>query len=285
VKIKEKHYPHPVLTYYGDDIIGSTFRVQAQPRIQNGEIKLYLNVQLENDDLQELLNNGNARYDAHLECSKTRFRRAFSFTNEQHVYPLPSEMVDGDLEVCFFITATTDMKNYTNTMFNDDYGQEVFSVKKYDVLAIAEGVIVPIKKTSNKQSIFEVTLDREKNAPPFQYDLESDKLKVILNRPNYDNFYRLSNGGKDQTRLLIMQTVFPVLIGVFEVLAMEEEGVISRYANYQWYSTLEEKLKEHNINILNADELAGKAAPLALTILSDKKDLYTETLEWMSEGN
>ena len=74
--IRHKMYPYPVLADFLDDYVDSKFDVTVEMTNHGYDRRLYFNVTLKNEGLQQLIREGKASYAYHLECSQTGFRKA-----------------------------------------------------------------------------------------------------------------------------------------------------------------------------------------------------------------
>ena len=135
--IRHKMYPYPVLAEFLDDYINSKFEVTAEIVTHGYDQRLYFNVTLKNEGLQQLIREGKAYYVYHLECSQTGFRKAITTQEKISDIIISHKEVCGKLQICPFIVAATDIKNYTNTAFHPDYEGLPFSIEAGCVLAIA----------------------------------------------------------------------------------------------------------------------------------------------------
>ena len=77
MQIKPRSYPHPVLTYFGDDIVNSVFMPVVEVRANKNAYVFDANFKTNNVDLLQLIAQKKARYAVHVECTQTRYRNIF----------------------------------------------------------------------------------------------------------------------------------------------------------------------------------------------------------------
>src|SRR5207248_768657 len=123
---------HPVLSTFGDDIVGSQFQVTVAVTGTKTAYVVDVRAKTSNSELVSLIAKGQAQYAVHLECPATRYRTLFSSADEQFSFEVPAADVDGSVEVCAFILATQDLAGYVSKGFHPDYKGLSFSVRAAD---------------------------------------------------------------------------------------------------------------------------------------------------------
>lgn len=129
MRVKPRSYPHPVLSTFGDDIVGSQFQVTVAVTGTKTTYVIDVRAKTSNSELASLIAKGQAQYAVHLECPLTRYRALFSSANEQFSFEVPAADIDGSVEVCSFILATKDLAGYVSKGFHADYKGLSFSVR------------------------------------------------------------------------------------------------------------------------------------------------------------
>lgn len=75
MEIKNRLFPYPVLCIENDDYINCEFNIKFNQFEELKEIVLQFEVELNNNELLELIRQGEAEYIVHIECSNTSFRK------------------------------------------------------------------------------------------------------------------------------------------------------------------------------------------------------------------
>ena len=103
-------------------------------------------------------------------CAVTRYRNLFKSFSRKMLFNILSDKLDGKVEVCPMIISAEHVNSYRNEMFNPDYGDITFIIKKGDILAVDRNIVFsadkkidPLRKIS---SIFTIGLNRSPNTPP-----------------------------------------------------------------------------------------------------------------------
>jgi len=277
MQISYRQFPHPVLSYFSDDVIGVEFQTSIKTqRTQNTyifEVTSYTSC----DDLVRLVKERKARYAFHFECQSTRFRRMFASFDEKFSFEIHADELDGKVQICAFILAAEDIDQYCLPEFHQDYEGHVFSVKKGDVLAIdnersfyAEKITDPLKRIP---SIFSVVPDHSEGAPSLDFDCSDDKIVVKMNAENFEKYKYLSVSQSLQP-LLSSLIVLPVLVSVLEMMKSVDS---LEYEESRWYQVIRNRLKAigkdiHNQNdslLVMAQQLIGDPITTSLLALEN----------------
>lgn len=253
MRVKPRSYPHPVLSSFGDDIVGSQFQMPVKVTTTKTAYVLDAQAKTSDPDLRTLIEEGKAQYAVHVECPQTRYRAIFASSSETFSFEIPASEIDGQVEVCTFVLSTADLPEYLNNRFHTDYKGVSFSVRAADTLAVyddqsfsADKTIDPLKKIP---SIFVIVPAEQSGVPPMDIDLSGNKVTVRLSKPNYDVYQELR---KDPTlhSTLNSMIIVPALVAVLEAVrrATESADGLADLESRRWYAVLARKLKDLNID-------------------------------------
>src|SRR5262249_7575003 len=114
MQVKPRAYPHPVLSYFNDDIVGSQF--QSTVAVKGTKTAYFLDVTAKTSkkDLVAMIQAGKAQYAVHVECALTRYRSLFAGSAERFNFEIPAVSIDGRVDVCSFVLALDDVPAYSN---------------------------------------------------------------------------------------------------------------------------------------------------------------------------
>lgn len=274
MQLKPRAYPHPVLSYFSDDVEGSEFQTTVVVKGTKTAYVFNVTAKTSNRDLGKLIETGGAQYAVHVECATTRYRALFSDTAERFSFQIPASSIDGRVEVSSFILALDDLPSYSNKGFHADYQGLSFTVRKGDTLAVApDAAFIAEKKVDPLRripSIFVVVPNEKDDAPAMDIDDTGHKVRVALSRPNYDAYSFLRPAQPLHTSLNSM-VIIPALVSVLESIkraAGSGEGLAS-FESRRWYSTLSRKLKELGIDPVNPDSFAESSPALAHRLIGE----------------
>ena len=120
------------------------------------DLKLDFSVELENNQLMDLLEDGSAIIVYHIENSLAGFRNVYETDSLNHSIKIPIRRVKDRVEICSFIIAKKNISKYTNNSFNPDYGKGVsFDIEKGCVLAVANPFELNVPKIQEELTVAE----------------------------------------------------------------------------------------------------------------------------------
>jgi hypothetical protein len=221
--------------------------------------------------IQDLIKKKKAHYVVHVECGATLFRKRWAFSTEETVVDIRSEELRGRVEVNFFICAATTLPNIKIHGAHDDYGTAKFSIRKGDILAVAEGQTFDAEKdydSLKKISAIMQILAGEKEDGPFELEYRKDKILIILSKNDFRTYGILRRNPKTSAALT-GAIVLPVLVSILNEI---DQGA-DDFESYRWYRNLARRLTTvpPNItdNLLKAQEILEM--PLSRTLSNLKE--------------
>jgi hypothetical protein len=271
MKVNERLYPHPVLSYYSDDVIDSSLVVSITPAEYVDKYKLDIEFTLDNPALQNLLLNQKVAFAIHIECAKTGYRALFKSFNNIYQEFIPEENLNGRVEVCSFIIANDNIFQYKNEKFHSDYNEASFQVKKGDVLAIAKDIYFDAEKNADPlrriSSIFRV---RENPDIKSSYDIniEGEYIVIYLSKENFSAFSKLQIEAT-QRPLLISMLIVPALVYVIEYISSESAHA-EELESKKWYRAIDKKMREHNYPLDEPDNWTSLTPSIAIELIGDQ---------------
>lgn len=245
MEIRHKLYPYPVLSYYSDDYIDSSFDSVINPVRDGFNIRLDFLVELNNTGIAELLDFGKAKIVYHLECAQTGYRVAVSTSKQESSYVIENKLICGRLQVCPFIVAETDIYEYVNLKFHEDYRGFKFSIEQGCVMAVGKQVNINIDKDisdlSNTPSVFSIIKNDDEFAQGMIVDIDYKKIVIKLPERDYFNFKSLKGEAIIQS-VLNSLVVIPALTYVLEEVSKREPSERYEYSSYAWYRAIKKSL-------------------------------------------
>lgn len=255
--IKNKLYPYPVLSPYSDDYKCGSFDVEVGIVRDGYNLTINFCASLTSEGLLELIKTGRAKYVFHLECAQTGFRVAIQTNKISEEYPVLSKNINGKLQICSFVVASSDIKNYSNLDFHDDYNGLHFDVEEGCVLAVSKMVVVNISKEidepSNTSSIFNVIMNTDRNCNEMLVDMAGRKILVMLPLNDYYCYKQLQKTPQAQPILNAM-TIIPALVYVLEELKLYSSQDWEYLEDILWFRVLKKTFrKQFDIDMESED--------------------------------
>lgn len=252
--LRNKLFPHPVLSCSSDDFVDSSFDFKLEAANGINEIILTADFDLENEELQLLIDENKAEFLIHIECSYTFFRTTFRTSNDHIVKKIPEKSLDGKVSVCAFIIARENLFNYTNSKFNSDYMGLKFDLKRGSILAIGKQYNLNITKDIEDlvkiPSIFTICKSADSSDKLMKISIDGDKIAISLCESDFEN-YKLMSNIFQFLPVFHSMIILPSLIYTFDILSKED---LADYETRRWYVSIEKMLEKRGIE-LNHDTL------------------------------
>lgn len=243
--IRYKLYPYPVLSYYSDDYIGSSFDVIMEAKKEGYDIRVDFLVELHNPGLQNSLDDGKAKIVYHIECAQTGYRKVFMTSQEEYSQIISYKKVCGRVQICPFIVAIEDLNGYVNELFHEDYRGFRFDIDAGCVMAVGRQVNIDIDKEINDlsqtPSVFSIIKNDDEIESSMLVNMDNNKIVISLPETDYYNYRSIKDGVKVQP-ILNSIVIIPALIFVLEEVASREVGERDEYNRWGWYRAIKKAL-------------------------------------------
>jgi hypothetical protein len=258
MQVRPRAYPHPVLSTFSDDIVGSAIQSTIVVRGNKTSYLFDVTIKTGNRDLEKLISARSAKYAVHVECATTRYRGLFPSIDERFSFEIPAHLIDGRVELCSFILANDRLPKYRNAGFHKDYGAMTFVVQKADTLAVAgdqvfsaDKDIDPLKRIP---SIFSIVPNEDDDPPPIDINTSGAKIVISLSPQNYKTyaFLRLS---QPMHAVLNSMIIIPALVAVLDDVrrAAGNPDELTTFESRRWYRTMVRRLRDLGVNPADAD--------------------------------
>lgn len=266
--IRYKLFPYPILSPFNDDYVDSGFISEVRVVTDINEIVFYLDVLLDNDELNNMIEQDKAEFVFHIECSQTSYRTILKTSQTENIKRIPESKLNGRVSVCSFIVAKQTIPDFINSCFNKEYEGLSFHIERGSILAIANqfniSIIKETKDLSKIPSIFSILRRDSDDDLGMQIEIDGDKIKLWLDNEAFNNYKNVSNLTTFQP-LLHSALILPALVYVFEVL---KASGTEEYETYRWYRAIEQILKKSELE-LNKEVLENRPSyELAQKLLS-----------------
>ncbi len=247
MEIKSRLYPYPVLAYFNDDYINSSFNVNVSAEIKGHDLVLVVTTALDNPTLEDLIKTGKASLLYHVECPETGLRMIKKSDQYTDKIILKEDKVNGLLHFCPFIIATAELNNYYNDRFNPEYTEPVSRIEMGSVLGIAQETDFPIEKNRTdliaSSSPFRIAINPDESQSNMIVEYQSGKfIKIMLCKDDYNNVFNMQSDPILKP-ILNQMIIVPALSYVLGKLGQESEPD-SAYGDTNWYSALKKILKD-----------------------------------------
>ena len=286
MEIRYKLYPYPVLSSTSDDYIDSNYDSDIKVSQDGYNIRISFISELVNPELSALISEGKAAFVYHLECAQTGYRTAVSTSEAEKTISIPDDKLCGKLQICPFIVACTDIPDYVNSYFNEDYRGYKFQIEAGCVMAVGKQVNCEIDKERNDlvnaKSIFVVTKNADAAATDLDVDIWQNKITVKLPEKEHTHFKNLSKVPEVQQSLNAL-IIIPALIHTLsEVNSKTPEERYTSFSTYNWYKSIKKAMKKRfQKDIENEDLLTNEVVLYAQRLI---KSPLSMALEYLALG-
>jgi hypothetical protein len=271
MQINYRQYPHPVLSYFSDDVIDSDFQASLKSSKTQNTYIFEATCVTSCEGINQLIDDKKARFAFHFECPTTRFRKVFASFETNFTFQLAADYLEGKVQICSFILAAEDILDYSLPEFHSDYEGHSFYIKKGDVLAIdaertffAEKEIDPLKRIP---SIFSIQPNRSENALPLDMDSSGHKIIIKLSEDNFEHYKAVSLNQNLQP-LLSSLIIMPALVSILEMVKNGDEQEFD-LEECRWYQVINSRLKELGIDIGNKNTFSDSTLAVAQKLIGD----------------
>lgn len=247
MQITDRQYPYPVLNFYNNDFKNSSYLTYISLENDNSNILLDVKFDLDCELIEDLIDNEKASFLIHLECGRTRYRKVIKTKNRGVLIEIKSKDVGGELEIVPCIVLDEDISGYSSEDFIEDFEDEVFSISKGSMIAIAESRKITIEKEgdnlSSVPSIFsiqkKITLDKG-----LDWSENGQKIIISVSEEKYQ-IYKALCGNKELVGMLSILIILPVLVEIIGELKNDEDA----YSESTWMEVIKNKMEKLKVNI------------------------------------
>lgn len=253
MKLNKRLTPYPVLTQDGDDYVDSYFDASVKNKIEFGKLILDTEFFLNDGGLQEKINNSEAIFAVHIECSSMCFRNMMC-DNKICTNVIDLSDITDKLEISTFIVANVDIKDYSNDKFNWEYGNNIFQIAKGNILAIGPTFSVDIdRKKDGLKKLTDIIAIKQQDSAIVQeitVGIEQDIIYIYVTE-NVKNLYFLH--GRNYLHTVISMIMVPAMEYVLTQISSNSQN----YSDFKWYKVIEKLLKQNGVDVDALDAYAG----------------------------
>ena len=161
MNITNRLFTYPVLSDEKDDYVESIFSVDYEQTMQGvNSLKLTFDIAMNCQELEKLINNGQAEYVIHLECSTTAYREVLQSVSKHIEHAIPIGRINGSFDAVAFVILKKNVANFSCTDWVDDYSEMTFNLFAGSILAYQNlpslDIIKDYEEFTNAGSIFSI---------------------------------------------------------------------------------------------------------------------------------
>lgn len=240
-------FPHPVLSKYTDDIVGS---INCEQSIieKTEDYSVSFNYELDNEQLLSLLNEGKATNICEVQCSATMYRRIHSTTEDEIELKIPRKHVRGRVELECFLISNNKKTDYKVDNCHPDYAGYDFEIEDGDLLAyygkFSFNADIRYQKLKAVSSFLEIEPDDVEIA---EFILEEPKIIVKLPREYFEKYAQTHIGrNKEFSPIFHSSIVFSALLHALHNIKDHSERT--------WAEVIRTRMEEEKLSQLSLED-------------------------------
>lgn len=251
MQLRNRFYPYPVIVEGGDYYMDSSFSSTVRQIIEGYNVRLTLDVELNDVVISEMIEKGDAVFAHHIECPQTCFRDAVKTKSKQYEYLLKDTDVNGVVQICSFVIANRDIEKYTNASFSQEYRGWKFNIDKGCLLAVGNQYNIRINKQrddlANTSSIFSIVKNMDPTETMVSVDLGQQKIVITLPEITY-NQYSSVQDYIDVQPVMHSMLIVPALSYAFSELRRAGDQLFE-YEENRWFRGLKKACSAIGIDL------------------------------------
>jgi hypothetical protein len=182
---KLKTFLHPVIQPNSNDYTdGSIFNVELTATISpeaKDTILITYRINLENDYIEKLIFNKTASIYLNLYCSDTMYRSSYLINRNEGEFILPPGSVIGSLEIEPIIVTISEIKQFSPSGLNQEFGRNLFQIEAGSPLALGEKDVFSFAFAERSlQDLIRVQTSIELNSNEYEISLNSNIITIIM---------------------------------------------------------------------------------------------------------
>jgi hypothetical protein len=282
MKIKYKHFPHPVLADFINDFENGSFNSKIEINTNKENYKFKVEFDLNDYDLERYLERNELGFAVHIECPFTSYRN-LKVSDENFLdFNISAELLEGKVEVVSLIISKKDIKNYFSDNFSDFFKGFSFDVYKGDILGVGEQLTFNAEKESdsirNISSIFAVEASEESDPSALDIDLGGNKILIYLEKEYFEKFKNL-NKNQNLNSVFASLIVTPVLVEIIEKFKNDGGEKRRESERYRWFRILNKKFNDIGIDLKRPEDIEENSVSIAQKLIDRHLEKAFDAIE------
>ena len=263
MNITKRLFAYPVLNKDNNDYNSSIFNMDVQCEVTGvSTISLDVDIIMDNEELLQLVFNGDAEFIVHIECTATSYREVKKYvTCEKHRIDIPSSKINGKMEVLAMLVLKKNIFKFVNSDWNEDYEGFTFDLDKGSILAYDNvptfDIIKNFEELSSTTSIFKINKRLTDDIVPMKVELGTEFIHIWLGNKDYGLYSSLA-GKIGIQQILNALFITPALIYVFEEL--KQENGIENHEYKRWFISLTKSYEKRGLHLIDEIEDPSKTS-------------------------
>jgi len=246
MKLSQRSFPHPVVGN-NDDVPAAAFQASIITTSDPKNYYITIDINSSSKTLNAIVEEEKAAYTAHIECSNTLFRKAFSFREGKKTITISKEDLNDLVEVNVFVCATKKISGYSIEGAHPDYGTATFEISPGDMLAISESYVFPAENEFDSMNrvgaIMTIKESSSDEEAPMQIEPNGEKVVILLSKADFREYKTIRAGSESLAGPLTCAIVLPALMEAVGILKAREDDEDASEHPYRWMRILSERIE------------------------------------------
>jgi hypothetical protein len=258
-------FPHPVLrpeleeSAYADDYVDSHFSAEIEVHISDGRLVVKPNFKLSEPYLEELIDREQARYVLIVECKDTFFVEPYPSKDADMVITLEPGAVYGQTQFHPLIYVTQEVRGYTSSNLDAEWGDSSFDLSQAMVLAAAETRVYNLypEEYKNPQSIMRVQDTPNIDTGYWEVTTDDEWIIVSVSSEQHELLKDHLAGDTKYTPELLNGLFLPALQQVLSTMVDAKES--NEFVEDKWYRCLQARMDNEGLELNSLNDCASVA--------------------------
>jgi len=258
----KRYFPYPVLWLdERTDYKNGTFHcdINVDYHINGDNVQIEYKFQLLNQEMLSRIDCGEVSYLVHLECPASGYRNVIQSKENTGVLLIPEKRLSGDLQVCTFLVAQTEITDFSNNDYVDEIREIPFFVDHGCILGIAESYKFFIDTQKIDLGYLPSVIYFSKNEDPVARSMEAEyfgkRIVIKLPEETFFQYQRVQKVDKRSTPILHSIFIIPAL--AFVMSDLKKISALNReleFSDYNWYRAINQKLSERDYPTIESED-------------------------------
>jgi len=246
MQLGKRMFPHPVLKVNPNgDYNRSFFKLEYLYEELTNELQFNeLQFTTNNSFFRQLVDTNQVKVFVRFECSNTLYQEKIEISKNPVSFSINKADINGKLVFNAFAFASEEIVEFTNEDFSPLYGDTLFDIDKYDIIAFDDGASInishDIEADTKTSSIFAVVPDEDENGS-VTFNHTRDKIVIKLPKMTFNQYDRISKSPRYKNIFFSMLAI-PILSTVLNEL--KDENYDELFVNYKWFISVSRRYKE-----------------------------------------
>lgn len=235
---KNNYFTYPVLSGITDDYVNVSFNAGSTGILQKylKHSVIDVDVQIDDEKIIEMINDGTAKIILKLYCLATKFRHIYDLKLGHNEIEILNKDVNKNVELITLIVLNKNLVDYHNKNFNKDYNNMHFSIEKGSIIAIGKQETLMIEKDindmTNVSSIVKINGNNKKDMP-MMVDYYDENIIISLSAEDFQIYQSYS---KYCIPIVISMIVIPALVYVLDEVAKSDD--VEEFISKKWFRVI-----------------------------------------------